>query len=58
MSNIMNLMPIMDTQTLNILAGYWPVKVRGLVEEWAELHQSELFERWNTKDVHRIKPLV
>ncbi len=33
---------MMDIQTLNILAGYLPDKVRGLVEEWAELHQQEL----------------
>ncbi|RIZ70606.1 MAG: DUF4160 domain-containing protein [Methylococcales bacterium] len=49
---------VMDIQTLNILAGYLPVKVRGLVEEWAELHQPELLDMWNTKDFHKIKPLV
>lgn len=49
---------VMDIQSLNILAGYVPVKVRGLVEEWAELHQQELLEMWNTKDFRKIKPLV
>jgi hypothetical protein len=33
-------------------------KVRGLVEEWAEPNQEELLTMWNTKDFHKIKPLV
>ena len=41
---------VMEIQSLNILAGHLPVKVRGLVEE--------LLEMWNTKDFHKIKPLV
>ena len=35
-----------------------PAKVRGLVEEWAELNQDELMAMWNTKDFHKINPLV
>ncbi len=48
----------MDILTLNIIAGTLPAKVRGLVEEWAELHQNELLTMWNTKEFHPIKPLV
>ena len=48
----------MDILTLNIIAGTLPAKVRGLVEEWAELHQKELLTMWNTKEFHPIKPLV
>ncbi|WP_232529402.1 DUF4160 domain-containing protein [Methylomonas koyamae] len=48
----------MDIQTLNILAGYLPSKVRGLVEEWAELHQRELLIMWQSKDFHKLEPLV
>jgi hypothetical protein len=48
----------MDIFTLNIIAGALPAKVRGLVEEWAELHQNELLTMWNTKEFHPIKPLV
>ena len=48
----------MDIVTLNIYAGSLPARVRGLVEEWAELHQDELLHMWETKDFHRIKPLV
>lgn len=35
---------VMEIKTLNILAGNLPIKVRNLVAEWAELHQSELLE--------------
>ena len=43
---------------LNIIAGSLPAKVRGLVEEWAELHQEELWNMWKTQDFHKVKPLV
>jgi hypothetical protein len=49
---------VMEIKTLNILAGYLPARVRGLVEEWAELNKSELLEMWENKDFHKIKPLV
>ena len=49
---------IMEIKTLNILAGNLPVKVRNLVAEWAELHQPELLEMWDSKDFHKIQPLV
>jgi hypothetical protein len=49
---------VMEIQSLNILAGYLPGKVRGLVEEWAEPNQEELLIMWKTKDFHKIKPLV
>jgi hypothetical protein len=47
-----------DIQSLNITAGGLPARVRGLVEEWGELHRDELLEMWETKDFHRIQPLV
>jgi hypothetical protein len=49
---------VMEIKTLNILAGNLPVKVRNLVAEWAELHQPELIEMWDSKDFHKIQPLV
>ncbi len=49
---------IVEIQSLNVLAGHLPSKVRGLVEEWAELHQKELLAIWNSKEFHKIKPLV
>lgn len=48
----------MDIQTLNIMAGTLPARVRGLVEEWAEPPQNELLLMWETKEFHHIKPLV
>ncbi len=49
---------IIEIQSLNVLAGYLPVKVRGLVEEWGEQHQQELLKMWNSKEFHKLKPLV
>ena len=43
---------------LNVLDGRLPAKVRGLVEEWAELHQEELLTMWASQDFHKIAPLV
>jgi len=48
----------MSIKDLNITEGKLPAKVRGLVEEWAELYQDELLNMWVTKDFHHIKPLV
>jgi hypothetical protein len=49
---------IIEINSLNISAGNLPARVRGLVEEWAELHREELLAMWETKDFHRIQPLV
>jgi hypothetical protein len=48
----------MDIRSLNMTAGILPARVRGLVEEWAELHREELLKMWETNDFHRIQPLV
>ncbi len=47
-----------EIKSLNISSGDLPARVRGLVEEWAELHRDELLSMWETKDFHRIQPLV
>lgn len=49
---------ILRIDDLNIIEGKLPAKVRGLVEEWAELHQDELMRMWNTKEFHKLAPLV
>ena len=49
---------VMDIRTLNVLDGMLPARVRGLVEEWAELHQVELLGMRDSKDFHSIEPLV
>lgn len=48
----------MDINNLNITVGALPARVRGLVEEWAELHRDELLSMWVKKEFHRIQPLV
>lgn len=48
----------MDINNLNLIAGSLPARVRGLVEEWAELHRDELLNMWEKKEFHRVQPLV
>ena len=47
-----------EISTLNVIEGYLPARVRGLVEEWAELHQNELAELWEHKHFRKLPPLV
>jgi len=49
---------VMSIANGNVIAGHLPARVRGLVEEWAELHVSELLEMWESKHFHKIEPLV
>lgn len=49
---------VLNLRTLNIMDGKLPARVRGLVEEWAELHQEELLAMWESKDFHKVEPLV
>lgn len=37
----------MDIENLFVLRGRIPPRARGLVVEWASLHQEELREVWN-----------
>ncbi len=48
---------VMELENLNIIDGSLPKKCRQLVREWAELHQDELLEMWNTQQFHKITPL-
>lgn len=49
-------------QTLRLLEGKLPSKVMSLVIEWAQEHQEELLENWEsikeTGQYHRIESLV
>lgn len=49
---------VMAIRTLNIIHGSLPARVRGPVEEWAEMHQAELLAMWESKEFHAIAPLV
>lgn len=49
-------------KTLGLIDGKLPSKVMSLVVEWAQEHQEELLENWNsiqkTGKYDKIKPLV
>lgn len=51
-----------DIKTSGLVEGKLPSKVLGLVVEWAEDHQDELFKNWNNirenGEWHKIEPLV
>jgi Domain of unknown function (DUF4160) len=49
---------VVEIQSLNLLAGKLPARVRGLIEEWAEANQVKLLDMWKTKDFEKIPPLV
>lgn len=50
--------------TLEVISGNLPARVKGLVVEWASLHQKELQENWklltkkDNQSFKKIKPLV
>lgn len=49
---------VMELINLNIIDGSLPTKkCRQLVREWAELHQDELIEMWDSQKFHTIAPL-
>lgn len=48
----------MEIESLNVIAGKLPARVRGLAEEWAESHRDELLEMWESQDFHKLEPLV
>ncbi len=51
-----------DIETLRVLDGDLPARVRGLVVEWASLHRDELLDDWERARRHeplrRIEPLA
>ncbi|MCW5202112.1 DUF4160 domain-containing protein [Desulfobulbus sp. US4] len=53
---------LISIKTLGLVEGKLPAKVMSLVVEWAQEHQEELLENWNslqeTGQYHKIEPLV
>jgi hypothetical protein len=47
-----------EIESLNVMTGRIPARVRGLVEEWAELHRRELMAMWASQEFHKVDPLV
>lgn len=48
----------MHIQTPYVMNGHLPARAHRLVDEWTELHQEELMAIWESKDFHKIDPLV
>ncbi|MDI1278831.1 DUF4160 domain-containing protein [Methylobacter sp.] len=48
---------VMELINLNIIDESLAKKCRQLVREWAELHQDELIEMWDSQKFHTIAPL-
>jgi len=48
---------VLELEQFNIIEGALPRKARILVREWAEAHQEELIEIWETQKFHKIEPL-
>lgn len=47
-----------DLTTLTMSEGDLPNKAEKLVLEWAQQHQNELLEIWNTQEFKKLPPLV
>lgn len=47
-----------DIQDLTMIQGDLPPRAVSLVREWAELHQKELLEMWNSQKIYKLPPLV
>jgi hypothetical protein len=41
----------------SLLNGDFPIGKLKLVQAWAEIHQEELLEMWDSKEFHKINPL-
>ena len=48
---------VMELMNFNLIDGHIPMKCRQLVREWAEIHQEELIEIWDTQNFRSIAPL-
>jgi len=52
---------LVEIESGEIFAGSLPLRARGLVNEWVELHRSELFNLWEaasqSKALTKIDPL-
>ena len=46
-----------DIRTLEMIQGDLPVRAISIVKEWAEIHQKELLEMWNTQNIKKLPPL-
>jgi hypothetical protein len=47
---------LVDIESLSLLSGSLPPRVRGFVTEWAAMHQEELRQNWEV--ARRKQPLL
>ena len=48
---------VFDIKTLEMIEGDMPKKAQSLVKEWANSHQDEIMNMWNTKLLKKLPPL-
>ena len=48
---------VMALENLNLIEGKLPNRCYQLVHEWAEVHQQELLDMWDSQEFHPIAPL-
>jgi Domain of unknown function (DUF4160) len=57
-----NFEAIIDIERNEVIKGYLPPRVLGLVAEWTAIHQNELMDNWerarNQDSLYQIDPLV
>lgn len=46
-----------DIDTLEVIEGDLPPRAKGLVVDWARLHQAALGEMWRTQKFGKLPPL-
>ena len=47
-----------DIKNLTMIQGDLPPRAVSLVHEWAEIHQKELLDMWNSQKIYKLPPLV
>lgn len=48
---------LFSIQTLGMIEGDVPIRVKKMVTEWANLHKDELMNMWDTQQFHKVTPL-
>ncbi len=48
---------LFDIETLEMIEGDLPARAKGMVEDWARLHQPELLRMWKEQRFHKLAPL-
>jgi len=48
---------LFDIETLEMIEGDLPLRAKGMVEDWARLHQIELQQMWKAQRFQKLAPL-